>query len=67
MALPAGNSSASEGGHDLHLLNMKNHSVQMNSHSGALDARFGEEDGATRNRTPPWVTARAHWPSMNGA
>ena len=46
------------GGHDLHLLNMKHHGVQMNLHSGALGARFGEEDGATRNRTPPWMATK---------
>jgi hypothetical protein len=37
------------GGQDLHLLNMEHHSVQMNLHSVVLGARFGEEDGATRN------------------
>ena len=46
------------GGHDLHLLNMKHHGVQMNLHSGALGARFGEEDSATRNRTPPWTATK---------
>ena len=46
------------GGHDLHLVNMKHHGVQMNLHSGELGARFGEEDGATGNRTPPWTATK---------
>jgi hypothetical protein len=41
------------GWHDLHLLNMKHHGVQSNLHSGGLGGRFVEEDGATRNGTPP--------------